>query len=61
MSSTSPGMSIHPSVDTSCAMSPIGKSGVRSSGPIGSFVPGCNGGCIGSGRSGSALYHAVGI
>ena len=60
MSRTSPGMSIHGSVDTSCAMSPIGNSGARSSGPTGSFVAGCSGGCNGAGRSGSALYQAVG-
>ena len=52
MSSTSPGMSIHGSVDTSCAMSPIGNSGARSSGPTGSFVAGCSGGCSGSGMTG---------
>ena len=60
MSSTSPGISIHDSVATSCAMSPIGNSGARSSGPTGSFVAGCSGGCNGAGRSGNALYQAVG-
>ncbi len=61
MSSTSPGTSIHGSADTSCAMSPIAKSGARSSGPIGSFVAGCSGGCKGSGITGSTLNHADGI
>ena len=61
MSSTSPGTSIHGSADTSCAISPIGNSGARSSGPIGSLVPGCSGGCNGSGITGSTLNHALGI
>ena len=61
MSSTGPGMSIDGAPVISCSMSAIGNSGARSSGPTGSFVPGCSGGCIGSGRSGSALYQAVGI
>src|SRR3954471_22206138 len=61
MSSTAPGMSIVGAPVISCSISAIGNSGARSSGPTGSLVPGCNGGCSGSGRSGSALYQAVGI
>ena len=61
MSSTSPGTSIHGSADISCAMSAIGNNGARSSGPTGCFVPGCSGGCSGSGITGSTLNHADGI
>ena len=61
MSSTSPGMSIHGSADTSWTISPIGNSGARSSGPTGSRVAGCSGGCSGAGIAGSTLNHAVGI
>ena len=54
MSSTSPGMSISSAVDISCSISAIGNSGrvLRSAG---SLVPGCSGGCIGSGNRGGAL------
>ena len=41
-------------------MSAIGNSGARSSGPTGSWVPGCSGGGGGAGRSGMTLYHCVG-
>src|SRR3954462_168647 len=61
MSSTSPGTSIHGSADTSCAMRPIGNSGARSSGPTGSLVAGCSGGCNGSGITGNTLNQAVGV
>src|SRR3954464_15660370 len=61
MSSTSPGTSIHGSADTSWPISPIGNSGARSSGPIGSRVPGWSGGCTGSGMTGSTLNHALGM
>jgi len=39
----------------------MGKRGIRSSGPIGLPVPGCNGGCGGFGISGIILYHCLGI
>ena len=42
-------------------MSAIGKSGARSSGPIGWPVPGCSGGDGGTGRSAAMLYQARGI
>ena len=58
---TPPGMSTYCSVVTSCSISAIGNSGARSSGPTGSRVPGCSGGGGGSGRSGTMLYHCVGI
>ena len=61
MSSTSPGMSIQGSVDISWAISAIGKSGARSSGPTGSRVAGCSGGWRGSFSRGSTLNHAVGM
>jgi hypothetical protein len=49
------------SAETSWAMSAMGNSGARSSGPMGSCVPGCRTGGGGSGRSGTTLYQAVGI
>ena len=49
------------SPDTSCPISAIGNSGARSSGPTGSWVAGCSGGGGGAGRSGTRLYHRVGI
>ncbi len=61
MSRTGSGISMCRSVETSCAISAIGKSGARSSGPIGWCVPGCNGGASGSGRSAAMLYHEVGM
>ena len=39
----------------------MGKSGARSSGPMGLSVPGCNGGAMGSGRSPAMLYQARGM
>src|SRR5205085_12429152 len=54
-------MAIRSAVDTSCAISAIGNSGARSAGPIGCFVPGCNGGDGGFGIDGTTLNHAVGI
>ena len=39
----------------------MGNSGARSSGPTGWCVPGCSGGGGGTGRSGTMLYHWVGI
>src|SRR5512137_1662641 len=42
-------------------MSPMGKSGSRSSGVTGCFVPGWITGDIGPGRSGMTLYQWVGI
>src|SRR3954453_3253122 len=41
-------------------MSAIGNNGARSSGPTGCLVPGCSGGCNGSGRWGTTLNHASG-
>src|SRR5215213_5547372 len=64
MSSTSPGMSIHSSVLTSCMISDSGNSGARSAGPTGSLVPGCSGGsgCMPAfAIDGMMLNHAVGI
>src|SRR6187200_104549 len=64
MSSTSPGMSIHGSVLTSCRISDSGNSGARSAGPTGSCVPGCNGGsgCMPACTiDGMMLNQAVGI
>ena len=42
-------------------MSAIGKSGARSSGPIGWWVPGWSGGGGATGRSAAMLYQARGI
>ena len=42
-------------------MSPIGKSGARSAGPMGWPVPGFSGGYGLTGRSGTMLYQARGI
>src|SRR6187399_1834978 len=53
-------MVISRSVETSCPMIAIGKSGARSSGPTGCPVPGCNTGGGGSGRSAAMLYQASG-
>jgi hypothetical protein len=61
MSRTGPGISISRSAETSCAISAIGKIGVRSAGPIGWPVPGCNGGGGGFGRSAAMLYQAFGM
>src|SRR5215217_6169973 len=64
MSSTSPGMSIHSSVLTSCMISDSGNNGARSAGPTGSLVPGCSGGsgCMPAfAIDGMMLNHAVGI
>ena len=61
---TSPGMSIHGSVDTSCMISASGNRGARSAGPTGSFVCGLRGGSGGipaATMSGIRLNHAVGI
>src|SRR5579864_424047 len=60
-SSTWPGISIHSAVDTSCSISAMGNNGARSAGPIGCFVPGCNGGDGGFGIDGTTLNQAVGI
>lgn len=54
-------MSMYRSWLTSWAISAIGKSGARSSGPIGSFVPGWMTGGSGTGRSAWMLYHCCGI
>src|SRR5690554_2404295 len=54
-------MSTYLSGVTSWAIRSMGKSGARSSGPIGSWVPGWRGGGGGSGRSGTRLYQAWGI
>src|SRR6185295_10595981 len=53
-------MSISRSVETSCRISAIGKSGARSSGPTGCFVPGCSTGGGGEGRSAIRLYQRFG-
>src|SRR5690349_11262421 len=50
-------MSTYLSVVTSWAIRSFGNSGARSSGPTGSFVPGCSTGGGGLGRSASRLYH----
>src|SRR5512139_3252862 len=49
------------SVETSCAIRPIGKIGERSSGPAGSPVAGLSGGGGLPGRSASRLIQLVGI
>src|SRR5215213_1943241 len=49
------------SVETSCAMTAIGKRGARSSGPIGWCVPGWRTGGGGFGRSAARLYQDVGM
>src|SRR3972149_4936021 len=54
-------MGIQRSWLTSWAIRPIGKSGARSSGPAGCFVPGWSGGSIGTGISARMLYQALGI
>ena len=53
-------MSISRSVETSCMISDIGKSGARSSGPTGLSVPGCRTGGGGDGRSAIRLYQRFG-
>src|SRR5512134_3445102 len=53
-------MSISRSVLTSCAISAIGKSGARSSGPTGCLVPGCSTAGGGDGRSARMLYQRLG-
>ena len=55
-------MSIHWSVETSCMIRLMGKSGARSAGPIGSLVMGLSGGSGATfwARSGMMLNHAVG-
>src|SRR3954452_5156762 len=60
-SRTASGISTSGSIETSCWISPIGKIGVRSSGPVGSIVPGFKGGIGSPGRSGSRLTQCVGI
>src|SRR2546421_10241179 len=54
-------MSISGALATSCWMRPIGKIGVRSSGPAGCLVCGLSGGSGSPGRSGSRLTQEVGI
>src|SRR5271157_4435771 len=54
-------MSMNRSVETSWRMRSIGNNGAKSSGPAGSSVPGCSAGGGGLGRSGTRLYHVVGI
>src|SRR3954454_22962164 len=54
-------MAISGSGETSCMISPIGKIGVRSSGPAGSPVRGFSGGSGSPGRSPSRLTQWVGI
>src|SRR3954451_3479467 len=49
------------STETSCSISPIGKIGVRSSGPSGCLVPGLSGGDGVPGRSGSRFTQCVGM
>src|SRR6516164_4629027 len=61
MSRTGSGISIQGSVETSCMMTAIGKSGARSPGPIGCPVPGCKTAGGGDGRSDARLYQAFGI
>src|SRR5215216_840194 len=58
---TSSGISTSGSAATSWRISPIGKIGVRSSGPAGCPVPGCSGGSGSPGRSGSRLTQCVGV
>ena len=61
---TSPGMSIHSSVETSCMISASGNSGARRSGVTGSFVPGCSGGSSwmpACAITGNRFCHAVGM
>src|SRR6185436_9288529 len=60
-SRTSAGISTSGSAATSWRISPIGKIGVRSSGPAGWPVPGLSGGSGSPGRSGSRLTQCVGI
>src|SRR4051794_39746166 len=60
-SRTASGISISGSIETSCWISPIGKIGVRSSGPAGCIVPGLSGGIGSPGRSGSRFTQCVGI
>src|SRR3954465_498729 len=55
------GSSTSGSGDTPCWISPIGKIGVRSSGPAGCIVPGLSGGIGSPGRSGSRFTQCVGI
>jgi hypothetical protein len=38
----------------------MGNKGAKSSGPAGCFVPGCNGGGGGLGKSAFILYHVLG-
>ena len=59
-SRTGSGMSISRSVETSCMISDIGKSGARSSVPTGLSVPGCRTGGGGEGRSAVRLYQHFG-
>src|SRR3954454_18371697 len=60
-SRTSSGISTSGSGETSCWISPIGKIGVKSSGPAGSLVPGFSGGSGSPGRSGIRLTQWVGM
>src|SRR4051812_3848666 len=54
-------MAISGSGETSCRISPIGKIGVRSSGPAGWPVCGLSGGSGSPGRSGRRLTQCVGM
>ena len=60
ISLTGSGISISLSVETSCIIKPIGNKGAKSSGPAGCFVPGCNGGGGGLGKSEFILYQVLG-
>ena len=60
-SRTGSGISTQRSRVTSCWMSAIGKSGARSEGPTGCFVPGWSTAGSANGRSAWMLYQAVGI
>lgn len=60
-SCTASGMSIHRSVENSCSHRARPKIGAMSSTVNGSRVPGCRCGGGASGRSGTMLYHCVGI
>ncbi len=60
-SRTGSGISTQRSFVTSCWMRAIGKSGARSAGPTGCFVPGWSTGGRSNGRSAWRLYQAFGI
>src|SRR5512133_184727 len=61
MSKISPGISMVGCGENSCSISSIGKSGARSCGVNGAWVPGWRGGAMGSGSDGRTLTHTVGI